>query len=128
MKIYKFENKVGITIKVRKQVASYLAKKSLATHSTGSIGYYLCLFMKTQFQLGSYMHDAQMKHILSNLFNHLCCKHPLVYAQVYDKKKCNLSSLKGSSQQSIKHTFSLSHKYDWKGKNGSNWQTRQHNV
>ena len=25
---------------------------------------------------------------MTNLFNHLCRKHPLVYAQVYDKKKC----------------------------------------
>ena len=42
---------VGITLK---QVARYLAKKSFATQSTDSIGYYLCLF--TQFQLGSYIH------------------------------------------------------------------------
>ena len=35
-----------ITIKVWKQVASHLAKKLLACHPTGSIGYYLCLFMK----------------------------------------------------------------------------------
>ena len=48
-----------MAIKVRKQVASYssyLAKKLLATHSTGSIGYYTCLFMQTKFQLGSYIH------------------------------------------------------------------------
>ena len=32
--------------------ASYLSKKLLATHSTGSIGYYLCLFVQAQFQLG----------------------------------------------------------------------------
>ena len=30
---------VGITIKVRKQVASYLAKKMLATHSIGYYGF-----------------------------------------------------------------------------------------
>ena len=42
--------------KVRKQVASYLAKRLLATHSTHSIDYYLCLLMQTQFQLGSYIH------------------------------------------------------------------------
>ena len=41
---------------VRKQVASYLAMKLLANHSTGRISYYLCLFMQTQFQLGSYIH------------------------------------------------------------------------
>ena len=35
--------------KVGKQVASYLAWKLLANHSISSIGYYLCLFMKTQF-------------------------------------------------------------------------------
>ena len=46
---------------VRKQVASYLAKKLLATHSTGSIGYYLCLFMQTQFQLGRYIHSCMHK-------------------------------------------------------------------
>ena len=29
----------------------------MASHSTGSIGYYLCLFMQTQFQLdSSYIH------------------------------------------------------------------------
>ena len=28
--------------------------KLLATHSTIGIGYYMCLFMQTQFQLGSY--------------------------------------------------------------------------
>ena len=29
-----------------------IAKQLLATHSTGSIGYYLCLSLLTQFQLG----------------------------------------------------------------------------
>ena len=29
--------------------------KLLATHSTSRAGYYLCLFMQTQFQLGSYV-------------------------------------------------------------------------
>ena len=43
-------------IQVSVQVASYLATKLLATHSTGSIDYYLCLFMQTQLQLGSYIH------------------------------------------------------------------------
>ena len=38
----------------------------LATYSTGSIGYYLCLFMKTQFQLGSYMHGCTNEHTFSN--------------------------------------------------------------
>ena len=32
---------------MRKEVASYLAKKFLATYSTGSTGHYLCLFMET---------------------------------------------------------------------------------
>ena len=45
-----------MAINVRKQVANYLAKKSLAAHSTGSISYYLCLFMQTQFHLGRYIH------------------------------------------------------------------------
>ena len=30
--------------------------KLLATHSTRSISYYICLFMQAQFQLGSYIH------------------------------------------------------------------------
>ena len=51
-----------------KLVASYLAKNLLATHSTGSIGYYLCLFMQTQFQLGSYIHACTNEtHSLANL-------------------------------------------------------------
>ena len=44
---FKFKKEVGIVIKVRKQVASYVDKKLLATHSTGSISYYLCVFMQT---------------------------------------------------------------------------------
>ena len=51
--------KVGIEIKVRKQVASYLAKKLIATH---------CKFMQTQFQLSSYM-DAFTNERYSNLQN-----------------------------------------------------------
>ena len=38
-----------ITLKLRKQVDSYPAKKLLATHSTGNIGYYSCLLMQTHF-------------------------------------------------------------------------------
>ena len=46
----------------------YLAYKLLATHYTGSIGYYLFLFMQTQFQLGMYswMHKLNI-HFLANL-------------------------------------------------------------
>ena len=47
---YKNFKSLKEVVKVRKQVASYLARKLLDIHST-SIGYYLCLFMKTQFQL-----------------------------------------------------------------------------
>ena len=36
-------------IKNRNKLASYLAKKLLASHSTDTIGYYLYLFMQTQF-------------------------------------------------------------------------------
>ena len=63
----------------------------------------------------------------SNLFNHLHHKHPLVYAQVYDKKKCKkkASSSKGSGQQSIEHAFSLSQKYD---RNGKKWQQLTNKV
>ena len=51
-----------------KEVASYLAKELLATQSTGSIGYYLCLFMQTQFQLCSYIHTCTNEtHLLANL-------------------------------------------------------------
>ena len=39
---------------LQKVDASYLAKKLLATNSTGRIGYYLCPFM--QFQLGNYIY------------------------------------------------------------------------
>ena len=54
--------------KVRKQLASYVAKKLLATHSTGSIGYYLCLLMQTQFQLRIYIHACKNEtHSLANL-------------------------------------------------------------
>ena len=53
---------------VRKQVASYLAKQLLGTHSTGSIDYYLSLFMQTQFQLGNYIHACTNEtHSLANL-------------------------------------------------------------
>ena len=34
------------------QLVTYLVKKLLASHSTGSIGYYSCLIIQTQFQLG----------------------------------------------------------------------------
>ena len=54
--------------------------KLLATHSTGSIGYYLCPFMQTQFQLGSYIHACTNEtHVLANLQDviptlaSLCC-------------------------------------------------------
>ena len=46
---------------------SFVAKKLLATHFTGSIGYYLCLIMQTQFQLGNYIHACTNKtHSLAN--------------------------------------------------------------
>ena len=57
----------------------------------------------------------------SNLFNHLCRKHPLVYARVHDKKsKRNSkgSSLKGINQQTIE-------KYDRMGKK---WQQLTNKV
>ena len=42
--------------------------KLLATHSTRSIGYYLCPFMQTQFQLGSYIHACTNEtRVLANL-------------------------------------------------------------
>jgi len=48
----------------------------------------------------------------SNLFNYLCRKHPLVYTQVHDKKKCKkknskVLSLKVNDQQTIEYAFSL---------------------
>ena len=48
-----------------KETNNYVAKKLLVTHSVGSIGYYLCLIIQAQFQLGNYtIMQAQMKHIL----------------------------------------------------------------
>ena len=46
-----------------------LTKKLLATHSTGScIGYYLCLFMQIQFQLGNFIHVCTNKtHSLADI-------------------------------------------------------------
>ena len=52
---------VEITLKVRKQVASYPAKILQTTYSPGSIGHYLCLFMQTQFQLSNYIHACTNK-------------------------------------------------------------------
>ena len=43
-------------ISTDKSVLPDEAKKLLASHSTGSIGYYLCLIIQTQFQLGRYIH------------------------------------------------------------------------
>ena len=40
----------------------------------------------------------------SNLFNHLCYKHPLVYARVHDKKKSKQKSSKGSSLKDSYHS------------------------
>ena len=54
--IKKFRKGVGITIKSKEtssKLAIYIAMKLLTTHSTSCTGYYLCLFMQTQFQLGS---------------------------------------------------------------------------
>ena len=52
----KIKKEVGIAIKSKEtssKLASYPAMKSMATHSTSWIGYYLCLFIQAQFQLGS---------------------------------------------------------------------------
>ena len=49
----KFIKEVRLTLK---RIARYLAKKLLATLFSGSICYYLCLFIQTQFQLGKYIH------------------------------------------------------------------------
>ena len=55
------------------QVACYLTKKMLATvpsiHYTGSIGYYLCLSVQTQFQLGSYIHACTNEGIMIDKTN-----------------------------------------------------------
>ena len=51
-----------------KYVASHLAMKLLATNFTRRIGYYLCLFMQSQFQLGSYIHACTNEtHSMANL-------------------------------------------------------------
>ena len=50
------------------RLASYLAKKLLATHFPGSTNYYLCLFMQTLSQLGSYIHACTIEtYSLANL-------------------------------------------------------------
>ena len=49
---------------MKKQVISFLAKKLLATHTLGSISYYLCLFMQHNSGLVVTSMHAQMKHIL----------------------------------------------------------------
>ena len=66
---YTFKKELGITIKkVSKQVASYLAKKLLVTHATGSVGYHFCLFMQTQFLQGRYIYECTNEtHFLANL-------------------------------------------------------------
>ena len=52
----------------------------------------------------------------SNLFSHLRRKHPLLYAQIHNNKKCKnsskASSSRGSDQQTIQHAFSLGQKYE----------------
>ena len=45
----------------------------LAIYATGSIGYYLCLFMQTQFQLGSYIHVCTGGSSKSTRFNPYFC-------------------------------------------------------
>ena len=60
-----FKKELRIAIK---QVVSYLAKKLLAAHSPGSIGYYLCLFMQIQFQLSSYIHGITNEHIFYQFY------------------------------------------------------------
>ena len=53
---------------MRNQVVSHLAKKLLAFHSTGSIGYYVCLIIQTQLQLSRYIHACTNEmHSLVNL-------------------------------------------------------------
>ena len=75
--IKKIKKEVGITIIL---VVSYLAEKSLITHSTDNVGYYLCLFVQTQFQLGSYINSCTNEtHSQGNLQDlipilaSLCC-------------------------------------------------------
>ena len=58
---------IGITIK-GKETSSYLAKILLAAHSTCQIGYYLYLFIRTEFQLGSNIHVCTKEtHLQANL-------------------------------------------------------------
>ena len=64
----KFEEKVGTEIKRKEtsgKLVDYLAKKLLATHSTGSISYLLfVLVCKHNFSWVVISMHAQMKHIL----------------------------------------------------------------
>ena len=68
-KILKFKKESrDLNKKVRKRVVNNLAMKLLATHSTGSMGCYLCLIIQSQFQLGRYIHACTNKmHSLANL-------------------------------------------------------------
>ena len=69
----KFKRGVGISIKrmeTSSKLHNYLAMKLLTTHSTSHIGYYLCLFMQTQLQLGSYSYIhacTNETHSMANL-------------------------------------------------------------
>ena len=40
----------------------------MAIDSTGNIGCYMCLFMQTQFQLGSYIYAYTIEHTFSSKY------------------------------------------------------------
>ena len=63
--LYKKVNKLGSRDckKERKQVGSYVVKKLLTTHSTGSIGYLVSDYTNNSSWVVTSMH-AQMKHTL----------------------------------------------------------------
>ena len=69
LELNKNYKEIGVAIK-SKETSSKLsiAEKLLATHSRGSIVYYFCLFMQTQFRLGSYIHAfTNETHSLENI-------------------------------------------------------------
>ena len=58
----------------------------------------------------------------SNLFTHLCRKHPVLFAQVDEKRKHKKTggkvsgSLRSKDQPKVEHAFTISQKYDRKSK------------
>ena len=70
--------------------------KFLTTHSTSRTGYYLCLFMQTQFQLVSYLHTNETHSVanLQDLIPTLASKFvlPIIIAAKVGIKSCRFAT------------------------------------